>query len=136
MIGLVNKDDTLALRAFARTMIWAFPLFFGLILPWLFNFNFQWWPLLVSAVLLIQYGLFPATIYYPYRAWMSVALVLGWINTRIILGFTFFAMILPIGMILRALGKLQYNNSPTSQNKSFYIKRDDSIEKQHLERPF
>jgi hypothetical protein len=45
--------------------------------------------------------LLPASLGPVYRVWMRFADVLGWINTRIILGLVFFAVFFPIGLIMR-----------------------------------
>ena len=55
MLILVSKNDTEELKAFARTMIWAFPAVFMGLLPWLFNGAIHWWPAVISAVLLVLY---------------------------------------------------------------------------------
>ena len=133
---LVERSDLQALRRFALTMVWAFPLFFSLLLPWLFSYAYQLWPLLISAALGLLYVLAPSVIYYPYCAWMSVAGVIGWINTRLILGFTFFAMIWPIGLVLRRLGKLQYQAKRNPRELSYYVERTEKLDRERLERPF
>ena len=43
----------------------------------------------------------PASLRPVYKVWMRFAGVLGWINTRIILGLVFFLMFFPFGLIMR-----------------------------------
>lgn len=38
-------------------------------------------------------------------AWMKLALVLSWVMTRVVLTLTFFLMIMPIGLLMRLLGR-------------------------------
>lgn len=38
-------------------------------------------------------------------AWMGLAGLLGWINSRILLSLVFFLMVTPLALVLRALGK-------------------------------
>ncbi len=85
---------------------------FGLIVGGIFAF-LALWPLvwrgepprywmLVLAVLLIVLGFaWPRGLKHPYRAWMAFGLVLGGINTRIILGFVFYTIITPMALIMR-----------------------------------
>jgi len=40
-----------------------------------------------------------------YLAWMTLAAVLGWVMTRIILGVLFFFVLTPIGLTLKLFGK-------------------------------
>lgn len=136
MINLATKNDLDALKGFAITMSWAFPLFFMLIIPWLFNHNIHWWPLVVSGAMMALYLVFPVGIYYPYRVWMAIAGVLGWINTRIILGVAFYLLIFPIGLLMRTLGKLQYKTVRSSEKPSFFIDRTDELTKEKLKDPF
>lgn len=133
---LVAKNDILELKRFGLTMMWVFPLVFMGLLPWLFERGLPWWPLVLSGLLATLYLAYPKGLYYPYRIWMAIALVLGWINTRIILGFAFFGLILPIGLLLRLFGKLQYKNKPLPNQNSFYIQRLDKKTRKNLEEPF
>ncbi|MFB1037241.1 MAG: SxtJ family membrane protein, partial [Sinobacterium sp.] len=96
MLTLVDKSDIRELKSFARTMIWAFPAIFMGLLPWIFERDIHWWPSVISAVLGLLYLLYPAGIYYPYRVWMLIAGVLGWINTRLILGMAFYLSLIHI----------------------------------------
>jgi hypothetical protein len=135
MLVLVSKTDIGALKAFARTMIWAFPLVFMGLLPWFFEQSIHWWPAVISAVLLVLYFVYPTGIYYPYRIWMAIAGVLGWINTRIILAVAFYLLIFPIGLLMRSLGKLQYQTK-IEKTDSFWIKREQKLTKDNLKEPF
>jgi hypothetical protein len=65
----------------------------------------RWWLMAVSACLLIPALILPNTLFWPYRGWMAVGHVLGWINTRIILGVAFYVIVTPIGIIRSWLGK-------------------------------
>jgi hypothetical protein len=74
------------------------------------------WPLLIGrdlrtwaaglAVLLIVPGLVaPRTLRPAFRIWMKLAMVLGWINTRIILSLIFFLVLTPTALVLRIIGR-------------------------------
>ena len=139
MLKLAKKDDVNALKEFARTMICMLPLVFMLILPWWFNSAIHWWPAAASGVLGLLYFVYPLALYYPYRVWMAVASVLGWVNTRIILGLVFYLLILPIGIVMRSLGKLQYKTGSSSKGTSsvsHWIIDKRKINKNNLEKPF
>lgn len=122
------------LKDFAITLSWAFPLFFSLIIPWLFGFEWQMWPLGISITLLSLYVVNYKLLIYPYNAWMKVAGVIGWINTRIILGLCFYALIMPIGFIMRTLNKLDYKVRSRAKNSN-YVKVEKK-EHNNLENPF
>ncbi|MGL1958056.1 MAG: SxtJ family membrane protein [Colwellia sp.] len=132
----ISKHDHVALKKFAFMMAWAFPLFIGVIAPLLLGKTLQWWTLIVSIVFVLFAFIAPTLIYYPYRIWMFIGGIIGFINTRLILGFTFFLLIFPIGLVLRALNKLQYKSRGNASNNSNYVLRKDKIEKKQLEHPF
>jgi len=135
MMNATNKNiSTKELKGFALMMAWAFPLFIGVIAPWLFGKGLQWWTLWVSLFFITLAFIAPKLIDYPYRAWMFIGGIIGYINTRIILGFTFFLLIFPIGLVLRMTNKLQFQKH--NKGCSNYVKRTDKIEKERLEKPF
>jgi Saxitoxin biosynthesis operon protein SxtJ len=65
----------------------------------------RWWALVISAGLLIPAVVFPKGLARVHKGWMAFGHVLGWINTRIILGFVFYVIVTPTGIIRRWLGK-------------------------------
>ena len=65
----------------------------------------RWWTLVIAACLLIPAVLAPKSLVWPYKGWMVVGHVMGWINTRIILGVVFYVVVTPVGVLRRWLGK-------------------------------
>jgi len=63
------------------------------------------WALLIGSLLIVLAAVMPAWLAPINRAWMAVGHVLGWINTRILLGVIFYGLITPIGIIFRLMGK-------------------------------
>jgi hypothetical protein len=63
------------------------------------------WALICAAVLLLPAVVYPIALRPARRVWMAMGHVLGWINTRIILGIVFYGLVAPMGMIMRAFGK-------------------------------
>jgi len=47
----------------------------------------------------------PRSLRQVYRLWMTVGEMLGWLNTRIILGILFYGMFTPLGLIMRMRNK-------------------------------
>ena len=65
---------------------------------------FRVWAL-IPGVILVMTGLsFPKILATVFKVWMKIGHVLGWINTRIILGAVFFVIITPMGLIMRMFG--------------------------------
>ena len=61
------------------------------------------WAVTLAVVLVLPALVAPRNLVPAYRAWMALAEVLAWINTRIILGVVFFVVVTPIGLIMRML---------------------------------
>ena len=60
---------------------------------------------LVLGILLVVLGLsLPRSLKRAHKVWMFVGHVLGWINTRIILGVVFYGLITPMGLVMRLFG--------------------------------
>jgi membrane-associated phospholipid phosphatase len=132
--NLTPKIDAKALKSFGLMMTWAFPLFIGIIAPWLIGLSLQWWTLWVSIFFISLALIAPKLLYWPYKVWMFVAGIIGFINTRLLLGATFYLIIFPIGVVLKLTHKLQFKK--TSQQHSNYVVRHDKITKTQLEQPF
>ena len=135
---LLLKTDRAGLRTFGWQMAIAIPLIFSLLLPWLFGWlaagHLPLWPLLLSGLFLLMAGLWPAGLYYPYRGWMAFARVMAWLNTRLLLGFVFYLLLLPLGLVLRLFNKLQYNAKP--KGDSYWLAPDNIPKAENLEDPF
>jgi hypothetical protein len=58
------------------------------------------------GALLVFFGLVaPSLLRLPNRLWWKIAFVLGWVNSRILLGGLFFLLLAPIGVWWRIRGK-------------------------------
>jgi hypothetical protein len=59
----------------------------------------------IGAVLVILGQFAPALLKVPSRWWWRFALVLGWINARVILSVLFLLVLSPIGLLWRVIGR-------------------------------
>jgi hypothetical protein len=99
-----NEINTKQLRSFGLTVGGIFTVI-G-IWPVIFHHgNPRWWAIVVAGCLLIPAVVFPKSLFWIHKGWMAVGHVLGWINTRIILGVVFYVIVTPIGLVRRWLGK-------------------------------
>ena len=65
----------------------------------------RWWAVVLAGLLIVPALVFPRSLSRVYARWMALGHIMGWINTRIILGVVFYFVVTPIGMIRRLLGK-------------------------------
>lgn len=83
--------------------------------------------LLVSAAAFIALGLtFPLSLKPIYLLWMTVAALLGWLMTRVILIVLFYLVVTPIGLLARLCGKDFLNTGFDRTAPSYWIVRKDS----------
>ena len=70
------------------------------------------------------------------KGWMAVAMVLAWINTRILLTLTFYLLFAPAGLIMRLM-RDPLNRRFRGGDSSYWIRRDVKARDQILyERQF
>jgi saxitoxin biosynthesis operon SxtJ-like protein len=63
------------------------------------------WALIAGSLLVVMGLLLPGYLGPIYKAWMAIGHVLGWINTRIILGVIYYALFTPLGLAMRVWRK-------------------------------
>tara|TARA_Y100000991_G_scaffold191273_1_gene158132 strand:- start:267 stop:659 length:393 start_codon:yes stop_codon:yes gene_type:complete len=92
------------LREFGFLFGFALPFLIGWIFPALGGHPFRTWTLWISFPSIILAISKPKLLLYPYKAWMKLGHILGWINSRIILGLVFVIILQPIALIMRIYG--------------------------------
>jgi hypothetical protein len=95
-------------------------------------------PLIIAALVISLLGTAtPRTLFLLYKPWMSLALIIGHISTFLILTVTFFIIITPLGIILRALGKLTFQkHADTSAHTYWHMRTNDEASNNNLNRQF
>ena len=92
------------LREFGLLIGFGFPILIGWLLPSLFGHQFRAWTLWIGVPGLLIGLTAPRLLHYPYKGWMLLGHVLGWINSHIILGLVFIFVLQPIAYIMRLTG--------------------------------
>lgn len=132
----MNKVDARALRGFGLTVGAALGLVFGLLLPWLWGGAYPLWPWIAGGALALTGGLKPVWLSPLHRGWMRLALALGWLNTRLILGLVFYGCMTPVGLILRLAGKDSLARRFDPKADSYRVATTPRPNQAHFERPF
>ncbi|AFY70415.1 hypothetical protein Pse7367_2151 [Thalassoporum mexicanum PCC 7367] len=99
---------TKELRQFGLIMAAIAAGLFGLILPWLKQHPSPLLAWIIAAIMFSLAIVAPVALRPIYRIWMKIGEVMGWLNTRIILGIIFYLLVTPMGIFMRWLG----NNDP------------------------
>ena len=63
------------------------------------------WALALAIALVLPALVAPRVLAPVHRAWMAMGEVLAWINTRIILGVVFYAVVTPLGLLMRLISR-------------------------------
>ncbi len=82
------------------------------------------WLYAAGGMFLISGITIPSSLKQVYIAWMKLAFVLGWINTRIILALMFYLVFTPIGLAMKLFGKDLLDRKIEKDKQSYWIKRE------------
>ena len=110
--------------------------FFGLLLPWIWDYQWPVWPWPVGLAFAGLAWIRPSLLRWPYLAWMRLGLALGWVNSRIILSLLFFVIVTPIGLVMRLLGKDPMHRKLQAGLNSYRVDSEIPADRHSLERPF
>jgi hypothetical protein len=83
-----------------------------------------WWALLVSGAFLLPSVIRPSLLRPLNRLWTRFGLLLHKVTNPVIMLFLYIVAIIPVGLILRAVGKDVLNIKRDSEAKSYWIERD------------
>jgi hypothetical protein len=131
-IPKLNKKE---LRDFGLLFAAFFAGIFGLIVPAIRGHALPAIPWIVAAIFCFLSLLVPIALQPIYQIWMRIGLVLGWINTRIILGLIFYVLFMPMGIVMRLLKR-----DPLARkfevNFSTYRLPSKGITRESMENPY
>ncbi|MGE4348942.1 MAG: SxtJ family membrane protein [Candidatus Berkiella sp.] len=123
------------LRNFGFILSSIFIALFGILLPLLKSQPSPTWPWIFASTLLVFAFFVPKLLKFIYLPWMKLGALLGWINTRIILGVIFFIVITPISFVLRIAKYDPLKRHFEPEAKSYRIQSESQSIK-HMERPY
>ncbi|MBI4536071.1 MAG: hypothetical protein HY708_07315 [Ignavibacteriae bacterium] len=84
-----------------------------------------WRWLAVGSAFFLGTGLVGYPLLKPiYIGWMKFAFVLGWVNTRILLGLFFYLVLTSVGLVLRLLGKDLLNLKFDRSSTTYWVKKE------------
>ena len=101
MKEIISKKQ---LKEFSFVFGLGLPIVIGIIIPLISGHDLRTWTFWVGFITLIIGSLKPRFLLYPYKVWMWLGHVLGWLNSRIILGLVFLIVLQPIALIMKING--------------------------------
>ena len=135
MDNTITNPDKQELRKFGLIFAGMFILIFALLLPWIWDRPSPMWAWIVAGVFVAAGLLVPMWLAPVYRLWMKIGHVLGWINTRIILGLVFFAIFAPVAIFFKILGKDTLKRRLDASASSYRI-ASEQLPRDRMEKPY
>ncbi len=81
------------------------------------------WAMVLGGTLILLGGVAPRLLAPAHKGWMWMGQILGWINTRILLGIVFYGLVTPIGLIFRLMGKDTVRRTFSEETQSYRVLR-------------
>ena len=116
------------LREFGFKVSIIFPFLFGWLIPVLNNHGFKIWTVFLSLPVLLLSIFIPKKLIYFYKIWMELGYLLGWINSRVILGLIFILVLQPIALIMKCLGYNPLRKKVLNQNSFKEYRKEIKID--------
>ncbi len=101
---MTNKISNRQLRDFGFLIGFGLPLIIGWLIPSVTGHAFRAWTLWISIPTLVIGVLSPRILQKPYQIWIQLGHLLGYVNSRIILGIVFLVVLQPIAFVMKAFG--------------------------------
>ena len=83
----------------------------------------RWWAVAVAAAFGLVAVLWPALLARPNRWWLKLGVLLGKIVSPIALGILFYVVLVPIGLLMRVLGKDPLRLQRDAAADSYWMRR-------------
>ncbi len=135
MIEPIKQLDKAGLRKFGLVTGTIVVVLFGILLPLLFGFNYPLWPWYLGGGLAALALILPVALNPIYHTWMRFGAVLGWINTRVILGAVFFIIFTPVAAIMKLFG-YDAMHRKFDKDSTSYRQPSHNQSKEHMENPY
>ena len=77
-----------------------------------------------GALLVLAGALFPARLRTAYLGWMTLALAIGWVMSRVVLTLVFVLVLIPLALLARLTGKRFLALRPDAGASSYWVPRE------------
>ena len=81
----------------------------------------------IGVALAVVGTLLPTLVKPVYYAWMTLALVLGYVMTRVILTIFFFVVLTPVALVFRLIGRDALHRKLDREAESYWIEKEHLI---------
>ena len=121
----MTNENKKELREFGFLIGFGIPLIIGWLIPTLISHSLRIWTIYFGLPIIFLSIFKPTLLKNLYKVWMKLGHILGWINSKLILGVIFFIVLLPIAFLMKSMGydplKIKFSKDITYRvNKSKY----------------
>lgn len=134
-VDAIPELDRAGLRRFALSTGGIIAALFGLVFPWVLERAYPLWPWLIGGGLVAWGVIAPGSLRPVYRAWMRFGLSMNQVMNPLILGLVYFAVITPIALFFRLIGRDTMMRKFDRGTASYRVPSNRRT-KDHLEKPF
>jgi len=128
------KSGTKELRSFGLLVGGVFALL-GIFLTW--RGRECCWLFIAAGLPLLALGALKPSLLKPLqKAWMTLALAMGWVMTRVILSVVFYLVLTPIGLLVKLSGRDLLNLKVEPSSSSYWRKREKKFQKTDYEKQY
>lgn len=128
------KSGKKELRSFGFTVGGVFALL-GIILLW--RGKETGWVFIVGGSPLLALGALKPSLLKPLqKAWMTLAMAMGWVMTRVILTVVFYLVLTPIGLLVKLSGKDLLDLKFELSSSSYWRRREKGAQQTDCEKQF
>jgi len=123
------------LRTFGLLTGTIFAGLFAVFIPWILRRPTPRWPWLVAGLLVSTALAKPSLLGQVHRCWSAFGSLMGWLNSRLALTAVFYLVFVPVGALMRSLGKDPMARRFGPELSTYRLpSRQRAI--QHMEKPF
>jgi hypothetical protein len=126
-----------------RDFGWIMFIVLGLIVPAIISYKNDWditrlMTILfgISMVFFLPSMLFPKAMYPVFRAWMTIAILLGLVMTKVIITLVFYLMMTPIGLIRRMFVRDPLKLRIDENAKTYWVTRQEPVTRESYEKQY
>ena len=125
MKGSAMKAEIKELRKFSIILFFAFDIL-GLLILW--RRGDAGLILCGIGLALLLCGLtLPKLLVYPYKGWMTLSLILGFLMSHLILSLMYYLVFTPIGVVMRIFGKDFLHKQFDKNATTYWIKKEQKV---------
>ena len=104
-----------------------FPLIIGYLIPLFTGHNFRIWTLFFAFPLILIAIISPTKLSNFYKFWIRLGNIIGFINSRIILGTIFFLILMPTAFLMKIFGYDPLRIKKTTKNTYRELRKNANI---------